>query len=116
MGVVRSTVKGQMLIPAPLRKKYKIVKGTLLHVYDEENRIVDYKLRQKDPKRKTVEALQGMQYQVIAMGDSYNDISMLQQAEVGILFCPPDNVIKDFPDLPVVYDYVELKKILAKYI
>ncbi|MCX6247943.1 MAG: bifunctional phosphoserine phosphatase/homoserine phosphotransferase ThrH [Bacteroidetes bacterium] len=85
-------------------------------VIDEENRIIDYKLRQKDPKRKTVEALQGMQYQVIAMGDSYNDISMLKQAEVGILFRPPDNVIKDHPELPVVYDYEELKKILVKYI
>jgi phosphoserine/homoserine phosphotransferase len=85
-------------------------------VIDEENRIVDYKLRQKDPKRKTVEALQGLEYKVIAMGDSYNDTSMLQQAEVGILFCPPDNVIKDFPDLPVVYNYEDLKKIMVKYI
>jgi phosphoserine / homoserine phosphotransferase len=85
-------------------------------VIDEENRIVDYTLRQKDPKRKTVEALQGLQYQVIAMGDSYNDISMLRQAEVGILFCPPDNVVKDHPDLPVVYNYEELKKILVNYI
>ena len=79
-------------------------------VIDEENRIVDYKLRQKDPKRKTVEALQGLQYQVIAMGDSYNDISMLEQAEVGILFRPPDNVVKDYPELPVVQDYEELKR------
>jgi len=85
-------------------------------VIDEENRIVDYKLRQKDPKRKTVEALQGLQYQVIAMGDSYNDISMLEQAEVGILFRPPDNVVKDYPELPVVQDYEDLKKILVRYI
>jgi phosphoserine/homoserine phosphotransferase len=85
-------------------------------VIDDENRIIDYNLRQKDPKRKTVEALQGLQYQVISMGDSYNDISMLQQAEVGVLFRPPDNVIKDYPQLPVVYDYEELKKILARYI
>jgi len=85
-------------------------------IIDKENRIVDYKLRQKDPKRKTVEALQGMQYQVIGMGDSYNDISMLQQAELGILFRPPDNVIKDYPELPVVQDYEELKKILVRYI
>jgi phosphoserine/homoserine phosphotransferase len=85
-------------------------------VIDEENRIVDYNLRQKDPKRKTVEALQGLQYQVIAMGDSYNDISMLQQAEVGILFRPPDNVVKDYPELTVVQDYEELKKILVNYI
>ena len=85
-------------------------------VIDEENRIVDYKLRQKDPKRKTVEALQGLKYQVIAMGDSYNDISMLEQAEVGILFRPPDNVVKDYPELPVVQDYEDLKKILVRYI
>ena len=83
---------------------------------DERNMIVGYTLRQKDPKRRTVEALQSLKYQVIAMGDSYNDISMLQQAEVGILFRPPDNVLKDYPDLPVAYDYDALMEILAKYI
>jgi phosphoserine/homoserine phosphotransferase len=85
-------------------------------VIDEQDRIVDYTLRQADPKRKTVEALQGLNYQVIAMGDSYNDVSMLKQAEVGILFCPPNNVVKEFPELPVVYNYEDLKKILEKYI
>ncbi|MCX6243491.1 MAG: bifunctional phosphoserine phosphatase/homoserine phosphotransferase ThrH [Bacteroidetes bacterium] len=83
---------------------------------DERNMIVGYTLRQKDPKRRTVEALQSLKYQVIAMGDSYNDISMLQQAEVGILFRPPDNVVKDYPDLPVAYDYDALKEILSKYL
>ncbi len=85
-------------------------------VMDETNRIIDYKLRQPDPKRKTVEALQGLKYQVIAMGDSYNDISMLKQAEVGILFRPPQNVISDYPEFPVVTDYEELRKILERYI
>ena len=85
-------------------------------VIDNEDRIIDYKLRQKDPKRKTVEALQGLQYQVIGMGDSYNDISMLKQSEVGILFRPPQNVIKDYPELPVVQDYEELKRIMVNYI
>jgi len=85
-------------------------------VMDETNRITDYKLRQPDPKRKTVEALQGLQYQVIAMGDSYNDISMLKQAEVGILFRPPQNVITDYPQFPVVQDYQELREILSGYI
>lgn len=83
---------------------------------DESNRIIDYKLRQTDPKRKTVEALQELKYQVIAMGDSYNDISMLKQADVGILFCPPQNVVKDYPEFPVVTDYEELKQILTGYI
>ena len=52
-------------------------------VMDETNRIIDFRLRQPDPKRRTVEALQGLKYQVVAMGDSYNDISMLKQAEAG---------------------------------
>ena len=85
-------------------------------VTDETNRIIDYRLRQPDPKRKTVEALQGLKYQVIAMGDSYNDISMLKQADVGILFRPPQNVISDYPEFAVVMDYTELKKILTDYI
>jgi phosphoserine/homoserine phosphotransferase len=85
-------------------------------VIDEDKMIIDYKLRQKDPKKKTAEALQGMNYQVIGMGDSYNDISMLQQSDVGILFRPPENVIHDYPQLPVVQDYEELKKILVNYI
>ena len=85
-------------------------------VMDETNRITDFMLRQPDPKRKTVEALQGLKYQVIAMGDSYNDISMLQQADVGILFCPPQNVIQDYPEFPVVTNYEELKEILIRYL
>jgi phosphoserine / homoserine phosphotransferase len=85
-------------------------------IMDDTNRIIDYKLRQPDPKRKTVEALQSMKYQVIGMGDSYNDVSMLKAADIGILFRPPDNVIKDFPELPVTYDYEEVKKIVGNYI
>jgi phosphoserine/homoserine phosphotransferase len=85
-------------------------------VMDETNRIIDYQLRQPDPKRKTVKALQGLKYKVIAMGDSYNDISMLQQADVGILFRPPQNVINDFPELPVAEDYETLKKQILPYL
>jgi phosphoserine/homoserine phosphotransferase len=85
-------------------------------VMDDTNRIIDFTLRQPDPKRRTVEALQGLKYQVIAMGDSYNDISMLKQADVGILFRPPQNVINDYPQFPVVTDYEELKLVLSKYI
>ncbi|MFC2106995.1 bifunctional phosphoserine phosphatase/homoserine phosphotransferase ThrH [Bacteroidota bacterium] len=85
-------------------------------VMDDKGMIVDYKLRQKDPKRKVVEALQGLTYKVIAFGDSYNDTSMLLKADVGILFCPPENVVKDFPQLPVAYNYTELRQMLEKYI
>lgn len=85
-------------------------------VIDDQDNIVDYTLRQKDPKRKVVQALQSLDYKVIAFGDSYNDISMLQQAEIGILFCPPDNVIADYPELPVVYNYNDLKQIISKHL
>ena len=85
-------------------------------VMDGTNRIIDFKLRQPDPKRKTVEALQGLLYQVIAMGDSYNDISMLKQADIGILFRPPQNVINDYPEFPVVTEYEDLRRILGAYI
>jgi phosphoserine/homoserine phosphotransferase len=79
---------------------------------DETNRIIGYKLRQPDPKKKTVIALQSLTYKVIAMGDSYNDISMLKQADQGILFNPPANVIRDHPELPVVYDYEQIKSLI----
>jgi len=85
-------------------------------VMDDTNRIIDFKLRQPDPKRRTVEALQGLRYEVIAMGDSYNDISMLKQADAGILFRPPQNVIRDYPEFPVAMDYKELRGILGKYL
>ncbi len=85
-------------------------------VVDENDRIVDYKLRQKDPKRRVVEAIQGLNYKVVAFGDSYNDTSMLQQAEAGILFRPPQNVVDDFPHFPVTNSYTELKTLLEKYL
>ena len=71
---------------------------------DKDGRITNYKLRQSDPKRHTVEAFQSMNFKVIAFGDSYNDVSMLKKAEVGILFCPPQKVIDEFPELPVAQD------------
>jgi phosphoserine/homoserine phosphotransferase len=63
-----------------------------------------------------VEALQSLTYKVIAFGDSYNDISMLKQADSGILFRPPANVVKDHPQFPVCTNYEELKTLLRPYI
>ena len=83
---------------------------------DETGRVANYKLRQPDPKRKTVEAFQSLEYKVLAFGDSYNDISMLKAADVGILFCPPDNVVADYPEFPVVRSIPELKKLIENYI
>ena len=81
----------------------------------ENNGIIsDYKLRQKDAKRKTVMALKQLKYKIIAFGDSYNDISMLKEADTGFLFNPPLNVIKDFPEFKTTYNYEELKKAIKK--
>lgn len=90
----------------------------LCHSLDiaEDGRIAGYKLRQSDPKRRTVEAFQSMNFKVIAFGDSYNDVSMLKKAEVGILFCPPQNVIDEFPELPVAHNYAELKALIEEHI
>jgi len=82
-------------------------------VIDERDMIVDYQLRQNDQKTKAVEALKNLNYQTIAMGDSYNDTGMLTAADQGILFRPPENVIEEFPQFPVINEYTELKTFLA---
>jgi len=74
-------------------------------IVDDSGRIVDYKLRQRDPKRQSVRAFQLLNYRVMAAGDSYNDTTMLKQAEAGILFHAPDNVIAEFPQFPAVDEY-----------
>lgn len=79
-------------------------------VTDEQGRVVDYKLRQRDPKRASVKALHSLQYRVIAAGDSYNDTTMLAEADQGILFHAPDNVIAEFPQFPAVQTFDDLKR------
>ncbi len=79
-----------------------------------DNSITGYNLRQKDSKRKTVLSLQSLNFKVIAIGDSYNDITMLKEAEKGILFRPPDNVKNEFQEFPVSYEYEELKKVILQ--
>jgi phosphoserine/homoserine phosphotransferase len=74
--------------------------------------ISGYVLRQPDGKRKAIVALKSLNYQVIAMGDSYNDITMIQMADTGILFRPPQNVRAEYPNLPVAEDYEDLKKLM----
>jgi phosphoserine/homoserine phosphotransferase len=77
---------------------------------DEQGRITGYQLRQRDPKRQSVRAFQLLNYRVIAAGDSYNDTTMLAQAEAGILFHAPANVIAEFPQFPAVQTFADLKQ------
>ena len=83
-------------------------------IINDEGVIVDYKLRQQDQKTKAVKALQGLNLQVISAGDSYNDTGMLQQADGGILFCPPQRVIDEFPQFPVARNYEEFKQLFLE--
>jgi phosphoserine/homoserine phosphotransferase len=83
-------------------------------IINDEGVIVDYKLRQQDQKTKAVKALQSLNLQVISAGDSYNDTGMLQQADGGILFCPPKRVIDEFPHFPVARNYQEFKQLFME--
>jgi len=80
----------------------------------DDGRVTDYKIRQKDPKRQSVKAFHGLNYRVIAAGDSYNDTTMLAEADQGILFMAPDNVVAEFPQFPAVFSYEDLKKEFLK--
>jgi len=81
---------------------------------DENCRIVDYCLRMKDQKRFAVKAFNKLKYHSIAVGDSYNDISMLKEANQGIFFRTTEKIAAEFPDLPVVHDYEELRNALER--
>lgn len=81
---------------------------------NDQGRITNYLLRQRDPKRQAVRAFQLLNYRVIAAGDSYNDTTMLAQAEAGILFHAPDNVIREFPQFPSVQTFDDLKETFLK--
>ncbi len=66
---------------------------------DESGHITDYRLRMSDQKRESVTHLRELNFRTIAVGDSYNDISMLAVADAGILFRPPGNVVAEFPSI-----------------
>ena len=78
------------------------------------DRIVNYRLRVSDQKKKAVAALRGLNYNVIAAGDSYNDTAMLIEAGTGILFHAPENVKKEFPQFTAVETYTDLLKLITE--
>jgi phosphoserine/homoserine phosphotransferase len=94
---------------APLMKQlgYPTLLCHRLHI-DDDGRVADYRLRMPDQKREAVKALHRLNFKVVAAGDSYNDTSMLAEADAGILFRPPQNVIDEFPQFPVTTSYEEL--------
>lgn len=81
---------------------------------DESGKVTDYNLRQANPKRQAICAFKSIYYRTIAAGDSYNDTTMLAEADAGILFHAPQNVIEEFPQYPAVHTYEDLKKEFLK--
>ena len=76
---------------------------------DAGGRVVNYHLRMPDQKREAVRRFKELNFTVVAAGDSYNDTAMLEEAHGGILYCPPENVIREFPQYPVTTDYEALR-------
>lgn len=72
---------------------------------DADGFVADYHLRMPNQKQEAVRRFKEINFEVIAAGDSYNDINMLGEAHAGILFCPSDNVVREFPQYPVTRDY-----------
>jgi phosphoserine/homoserine phosphotransferase len=77
---------------------------------EPDGHVAGYRLRQDDSKRQTILAMRSLNFKTIGLGDSYNDITMLKEADQGLLFRPPPNVIEDYPELPVTQAYDELKE------
>ena len=80
----------------------------------EDDRVVGYKLRQTDPKRHSVKAFKSLDLKVIAAGDSFNDVSMLEEADHGIFFQAPENVRAQFPQYPLAEDYAQLQALIEE--
>ena len=83
-------------------------------VVQSDGAVTDYKIRQKDPKRMSVRALQSLNFSVFAAGDSYNDTTMLEEADAGFLFRSPANVIEEFPQYRVTNEYSELRRFIGE--
>jgi phosphoserine/homoserine phosphotransferase len=98
---------------APLMKQLGMPTVLCHRLVVEADRIMDYRLRQPDQKRSAVEAFHGLNYRVIAAGDSYNDTSMLGAADFGFLFKSPENVRAEFPQFPAVDEYDELMALIS---
>lgn len=104
----------EFVLPLMEKLAYPTLFSNSLEI-DKRGLIKNYRLRQQNGKVKAVKALKTLNFQAIAIGDSYNDIEMLQEAEIGILFNPSKNIQKEFPNFPVVNSYNELKGQLIQY-
>ena len=83
---------------------------------DENDMITGIVMRQEDGKRKAIEALRGLGFKTFAAGDSYNDLAMIKIADSGCLFRAPENILKEYPELPLVTEYSSFLKVINKFL
>lgn len=83
---------------------------------DDKQMMVGYQLRTERGKPRSVRAFGDLGFRTMAFGDSYNDTTMLAEADQGALFCPPDNVIAEFPQYPVARDYAQLQSLIETFL
>ena len=100
----------------PLVEKLNFPSIICHHLNIEDDKIMGYKLRQKNNKQKVIEAFKSLNYEVFAAGDSYNDINMLNEADLGIFFQAPKHIKEEYPNLLTADSHEELKTILINKI
>jgi phosphoserine/homoserine phosphotransferase len=106
--IILSDTFAQFAAPLMRQLDYPTIFCNTLEV-EPDGRIVNYHLRLPDQKRASVLALKDLNFRVVAVGDSYNDTSMLMAADAGIFFRPPASIAKEFPQFPVTQTYAELQ-------
>ncbi len=111
--VILSDTYYEFVAPLMKQMQYPTIFCHSLEV-DAEGFISQYHLRIPDQKRQAVLAFKNIGFRVLAAGDSYNDISMLKEADAGILFCPPDSIQEEFPQFPVTRTYEAFQAHLAR--
>lgn len=99
-------------IALPLMKKLGSPMLLCHSMQSADGQVTGYRLRQEDPKRHAVKGFQGMNYVVHAAGDSFNDLTMLEQADFGYFYGAPSNVTKRLPHLPQARDHAQLQELL----
>ena len=85
------------------------------HLLLDGDKIVGYRLRQNDPKRCSVRAFKSLDLKVVAAGDSFNDVSMLQEANAGFFFRAPKAVVEQYPDYELADNYEDLKTLVETW-
>ncbi len=97
----------------PLIKKLGTPSIICHHLEIEGEKLKGYSLRQLENKKRVVQTFRALKYRVFAAGDSYNDIQMLTEADLGVFFQAPEHIKNEFPKINCVENYVELKKVFS---